>query len=220
MTTKKSPPNQKTDWKKSWNNGKTGFHLSEANPSLVEYAHLFAENSSILFPLCGKSLDMHFLMEAHHTIIGVELVSQAITEFFTEWKVQPKREKNKYSHDGITIIESNIFNVQQQNLPVIDAVFDRAALIALPPHIRPQYANHLLSLLKDKGKILLISYDMPRDQEIGPPFPARKNDIPNLFCNASSVTLLKEIYKTAKDEPRLVQRGMDWSKEHVWLIEK
>jgi thiopurine S-methyltransferase len=220
MTSKESVPEQKTNWKKSWNEGKIGFHLSQANPSLVQYADLLHNAHSILIPLCGKTLDMHFLRQKGHQILGIELVSQAIVDFFEEWNVQPQKKENRSTHEGITLIESNIFAIQKNDLPLIDGIFDRAALVALPTHIRSQYANHLLSILNDKGRILLISYDMPRSQEIGPPFTVRKEDIPALFHSASSVTLLKEIHNTAEEEPRLILRGMEWSKEHIWLIEK
>ncbi len=215
-----SIPEQKTNWKKSWKDGKTGFHLSKTNPSLQQYAHLLEKEHTILVPLCGKTLDMHFLCQTGHRVVGVELVSQAINNFFQEWNVIPIKQGNQYSFDQITIFNRNIFSVQPEHIPTIDGIFDRAALVALPPHIRTQYTAHLLSLLKDGGTLLLITYDMPRPQDQGPPFVVRKDDVPMLFKQASSVELLKEIHNTPEDEPRLVARNVAWSKEHIWLIKK
>ena len=211
-------PEQTTDWKQSWKDGRIGFHLPNTNPNLVKYAHLLEECTNIFVPLCGKTLDMHFLHEQGHHIFGVELVQQAIADFFAEWNVSPTIENKHYSHAGITLIESNIFAIQASDLPTLHGIFDRAALVALPPDIRSQYVEHLLSLLSPNGTILLITYDMPHPQEEGPPFPVRKHDIPILFKNAASVQLLEEIHNTAKEEPRLALRGVDWSKEHIWLI--
>lgn len=213
-------PEQKTNWKQSWNDGKTGFHLSNTNPSLEQYAHLFDEELTILVPLCGKTLDMHYLHHRNHAVIGIELVPQAIKSFFQEWGVVPKVHHNRFSHERITVINSNIFAVQSQDIPTIDGIFDRAALVALPTNIRTQYATHLLSLLKDGGTLLLITYDMPRPQDLGPPFAVRQHDVPHLFKRASSVELLKEIHNTPQDEPRLITRGIAWSKEHIWRIRK
>ena len=213
-------PDQKTNWKQSWKDGKIGFHLSNTNPSLLEYAHLLDKEPTISVPLCGKTLDLHFLHQRNHTVIGVELVPQAINDFFQEWGVSPTVQNNHFSHEQITIINSNIFALQPQDVPVIDGIFDRAALVALPTHIRVQYATHLLSLLKEGGTLLLITYDMPRPQDQGPPFTVRQHDVPRLFGQASSIELLKEIHNTPKEEPRLITRGMAWSKEHIWKITK
>ena len=215
-----SIPEQQTNWKQSWQDGKIGFHLSNTNPSLQEYAHLLEHAETILVPLCGKTLDMHFLHQKGHAVIGVDLVSKAIHDFFQEWGVQPQTVKNLSRHEQITLINDNIFAVQPQNIPIIDGVFDRAALVALPTSIRPQYAAHILSLLKDGGTLLLITYDMPRPQEQGPPFAVRQEDVPRLFSQATSVELLKEIYNTPKEEPRLTSRNLAWSKEHIWHITK
>ena len=212
-------PEQTTNWEQSWNEGRIGFHLSNTNPSLVQYAHLLSDCHTLLVPLCGKTLDMHFLHQKGHRIVGVELVPKAIMDFFSEWNVSPIQHNNQYTYEKITLIESNIFAVEKSGIPPLHGIFDRAALVALPPHIRPQYAEHLLSLLPKKAKILLITYDMPHPQEEGPPFPVRKNDIPTLFQKATSVQLLEEIHNTAKEEPRLALRGVEWSKEHIWLLE-
>ena len=213
-------PEQKTNWKQSWNDGKTGFHLSKTNPSLEQYAHLLDQEHTILVPLCGKTLDMHFLHNRNHSVVGIELVPQAINDFFQEWGVVPTTHQNRFNHERITVINSNIFAIQSQDLPTIDGIFDRAALVALPTSIRVQYAAHLLSLLKDGGTLLLITYDMPRPQDQGPPFTVRQHDVPHLFKHASSVELLKEIHNTPQDEPRLISRGVAWSKEHIWKIKK
>ena len=215
-----SIPEQKTNWKQSWNDGKIGFHLSDTNPSLRQYAHILEKEETILVPLCGKTLDMHFLHQTGHAVVGIELVLKAIHDFFQEWGVEPQKTQNKSTFERITLINDNIFAVQPQDLPIIDGIFDRAALVALPTNLRPQYVEHLLSLLKDGGTILLITYDMPRPQEQGPPFAVRQEDVPHLFSQASSVELLKEIHNTPEDEPRLVFRNVAWSKEHIWRITK
>ena len=213
-------PKQKTNWKKSWKNGKIGFHQTETNPSLLKFSHLFDQEHTILVPLCGKTLDMHFLHQKKHSVIGVELITKAIDDFFQEWGVQPTRNEESYQYEQITIYNKNLFAMQPHMTPKIDGVFDRAALVAIPTHLRPQYAKHLLTLLKPEGTLLLITYDLPRSQEEGPPFAVRKQDVPLLFTDATSIELLEEIHNTPDEEPRLISRGLAWSKEHIWLIKK
>ena len=215
-----SIPKQKTNWAKSWREGKTGFHLSHPNPNLEKYAHILADCKKILFPLCGKTLDMHYMHHKGHHCIGVERVEKAIQSFFAEWDVIPKQNNHIYQHQQITIHHQNIFAVHAENIPNIDGIFDRAALIALPIEIRQQYANHLLSFLPAGGKILMITIDMPRPQEQGPPFLVRKEAIPTLFSAASDVSCLAVVHKTPKDEPFLLRNDMEWMDEYVWSITK
>lgn len=213
-------PEQKTNWKQSWKDDNIGFHRSTPNPSLCRYVHLLDKAETILVPLCGKTLDMHFLHQKGHHVYGVELVQKAIHDFFHEWNVEPRINNDHSQYEKITIINRNIFDVQPEDIPTVDGIFDRAALVALPTRIRMQYAAHILSLLKEGGSLLLITYDMPRPQEQGPPFSVRKNDTPALFAAAASVELLEEIHRTPQEEPRLASRGLQWSKEHIWLIKK
>ena len=195
-----SIPEQKTNWKQSWKKGKIGFHLSDTNPSLQKYAHILEKEQTILVPLCGKTLDMHFLHQNGHDVIGVELIPQAISDFFQEWGVEVEQKGNQSSHEKITIINSNIFAVQSQQFPRIDGIFDRAALVALPKDIRPQYVDQLLSLLKDGGTLLLMTYDMPRPQDQGPPFVIRQEEVPQLFSNFSHalITFFEAYVKSQK----------------------
>ena len=213
-------PIQKTDWKQHWIDGRIGFHLSEFNPSLVRHIDHLSNCKNVLIPLCGKTLDLHFLHQRGHHCFGIELVKEAICDFFTEWGVEPTEDNHLTRYENISIYNQNIFSIERQDLPKINAIYDRAALVALPPDLREQYVEHLLSLLDCKGKILLFGYDMPRSQSKGPPFAVRKTDIQRLFRNTSSIQLIEEIFRTPIEEPKLEKRGLEWSKEYIWIIEK
>ncbi len=43
---------------------------------------------SILVPLCGKSLDLHWLYQHGHSVVGVELSGLAAKQFFEENGIQ------------------------------------------------------------------------------------------------------------------------------------
>ena len=213
-------PKQATDWAKAWREGRIGFHRSSPNPNLERYAHVLQNCQNILFPLCGKTLDMHYLHQKGHHCFGVERVEKAIHHFFLEWNGIPKRVNTRYQHQNISIFHQNIFSIGPKELPVIHGIFDRAALVALPVEIRPQYAQHMLSLLAKGGKILLITINMPRPQDQGPPFLVRKESIPDLFSDASTVECLETQRKTPQQEPFLIRSGMPWLEQHIWSITK
>lgn len=211
------------DWHQVWSERSLGFHKSEHNPHLVRHASLLKEHQHILVPLCGKTLDLHFLHQHGHRCTGIELVPQAIQEFFSEWSVRPHHHDGPppcSSHENITLIQENIFQLRAEDLDPIDGIYDRAALVALEPKTRQQYADLMLSLLPTGGHIFLISFEMPRPLDQGPPFSIPENTVRHLYKQASSIKILETIIQTDKENPFLKSRNINWFKTHLWWIEK
>lgn len=83
-------------WHNRWQNQQIGFHLPEANPLLV--AHFSALNLTpptpqksntltsksprVFLPLCGKTLDIAWLLAQGYRVVGAELSQIAIDALF------------------------------------------------------------------------------------------------------------------------------------------
>ena len=125
-------------WLQKWTKNQIAFHRSEANPALVKYFDSLSlvKNSRIFLPLCGKTLDIAWLLAQGYRVAGAELVEMAIEQLFAELGVEPKiaavGEVKHYSATNIDIFVGDIFEVSGKMLGSIDAVYDRAALVALP----------------------------------------------------------------------------------------
>ena len=117
-------------------------------------------------------------------------------------------------------VHANIFDITSKTIGLVDAIYDRAALVALPPEQRERYVAHCLSLLKPGGSILLITYDAPVADDQGPPFPVRHKTIERLFANAKECVQIDEIQTTKDESERLQKRGLDWSRSDIWKITK
>lgn len=216
-----------TDWKTRWEQGMTGWHSSDINQNLQKHvANLFGETDSprILMPLCGKSLDINWLVSQGAKVVGVELVQKAIDEFYQEQGSTPKtdliNELSQHSVENITIVCANVFEATPARIGQFDAIYDRAALVALTLEKRQKYADHCLSLLKPGGTILLITYDTHHPEEMGPPFPIKKGVVPALYKNASECIQLEESTQTKDEDPRLARKNLEWSKTAIWKIVK
>lgn len=213
-------------WEERWHLGQTGWHNQSVNDNLQAHAStLFpTESPTIFVPLCGKTLDMGWLAEQGAQVIGVDLVEKAIHEFFTEREESPKcsieHEIPHFKTENITLLKSDIFNVTTDVIGPIDAIFDRAALVALTLERRQDYVNHCLSLLKPGGTILLITYDSPVADIQGPPFPVRKGTVESLYTQATNCELLAEVMMKPEDDERLAKRGLAWSRSDIWKITK
>jgi len=61
-------------WHNKWQSGEIGFHLEDVNPALVKHwpSLDIDKDCEVLVPLCGKTLDMVWLRQQGHTVLGVE----------------------------------------------------------------------------------------------------------------------------------------------------
>jgi thiopurine S-methyltransferase len=213
-------------WEERWKNGQTGWHNTQVNDNLVNHHQtLFhVKNPTILVPLCGKSLDMAWLAGQGASIIGIDLVQQAIEEYCAEQNLEPEISTTEscvsYAADSQTLIHANVFDVHTKDIGTVDSIFDRAALVALPLEKREAYALHCLSLLKPGGSILLITYDSPVADDQGPPFPVRKGTVEKLYSSATECVQLDEVLMTQENDERLRNRGLAWSRADIWKITK
>jgi len=164
-------------WQERWQNRQIGFHRSEPHPFLIK--HLSALNLSagdrIFLPLCGKTVDIPYLLSQKLEVVGIELVDSAVQELFAELNVTPQIESaaggklKRYSSPGLAVYSGDIFELNAETLGVVDALYDRAALVALPEAMRSSYSNHLLRL-STCAQQLLITFEYDEDAMHGPPF--------------------------------------------------
>ena len=162
-------------WESKWQAGEIAFHQEQVNPDLIRFAEslLSQADSQVLVPLCGKSQDMLWLAKKGHSVLGVEIVEQAAHEFFSENKISATQKDladfRIYSDEAIQIWVGDFFKLTQSHLKDVKAVYDRAALVALPPDLRKQYAAHLKEVLPKNTKYLLLNFEYDLETS-KPPF--------------------------------------------------
>jgi thiopurine S-methyltransferase len=173
-------------WHQRWNENRIGFHRLEANPTLTDHWSKLslASDAKVLVPLCGKSLDMHWLNQQGHTVVGIELVEKAIKQFFDDASTlatqESKQTATKYSAENIHLYHADFFQVQPDEMPV-EAWYDRAALVALPSTMRQAYVEQLLDLTTKDSKGLMVTFDYPQEEMQGPPFALPDSEVESLF---------------------------------------
>ena len=88
-------------WLQKWEMKDIAFHQTEANPLLVKrFKELSLEQGSRVFlPLCGKTLDIAWLLSNGYRVAGAELSEMAIEELFLELGMNPEvTEAGKLKH--------------------------------------------------------------------------------------------------------------------------
>lgn len=187
---------ERDDWGNRWSSGQIGFHQSKITTSLADFGEeVFGGLSgTVLVPLCGKTLDMVHLADHFDAVIGVEYVEQAVEEFFTEQQLSAEVATGPplaYSADAYVLYAADFFAITTEHTGHIDAVFDRASLVALDAPTRRRYAEHLASLLPSGARVLLITFDYDQTEMSGPPFAVSDDEVTDLFSPAFTIEHLR-----------------------------
>ncbi len=211
-------------WHERWAKGEIGFHEGTVNQYLHDHWPALAgtDTGTVLVPLCGKAHDMWWLNDRGHPLIGVELSQVACKDFFEEAgekaQVHPGEPFTRFAHEDLELWCGDFFQLVPDDLKHVRLVYDRAALIALPPHMRQDYVRHLTAVIPDGTRILLITLDY--DTEIkGPPFNVSPDEVQALYGEDYNI---EHILTTtlAKDHPFTRRRGLEAARESVFRLVK
>lgn len=200
-------------WLERWRDGRTHFHQSRVTPLLQKYWPQLGlpAGSTVLVPLCGKSLDMAWLASQGHRVLGVELSELAITQFFSENGLTPTvHESAQGRHHvagNIELICGDIFALEDATLAVCAGAYDRAALIALPAAMRERYASAVYARLPATAQSLLITLEYDQAKMDGPPFSVTEEEVQRLLTPHSETSAIDR-RDILEKEPKFIERGL------------
>ena len=214
-------------WEKRWEEKNTGWHREAVNKKLIKYLHELTggrSNATVFVPLCGKSIDMLWLAEQGHEVVGVELSKLAIESFFQENNLEFSVEKVKlavavdlvdvYKCVGkkITIFCCDLFVVSKEDFGKrFDAIWDRGSLSAMQPAVDERgkrYTKKMRSLLADDGSYLLESHYYEVDRGNKPPASISVG-LRNEIYGEDFVLKALEMEKVPKDSQKALSFDLD-----------
>lgn len=228
-------------WLERWNNNEIGFHQTTINPYLSYFygekgaPSELREKLKVFVPLCGKSKDMLWLSQAGYKVFGVECSDNAVKAFFEDNALnyksavsdhQGQDEQTPHKHSlyitsdqksAIEIFQGDFFSLHKNDLDDVTDVFDRAALVALPPEMRKQYVRKMAEILKPATRTLLVTLTYDQTQMDGPPFSVSEDNVTELYSDYFKIDKL--CFKdTINDEPRMQERGLSSLVETVYKL--
>lgn len=210
-------------WLSRWNKDKTGFHADKPNEHLVRnWNSIGISPQSVVFvPLCGMSLDMSWLVEQDYKVLGVEASEKACRNFFEqaglEYETMERKEFKIFRSEEVEIWCGDFFKLNKKDLPLLFAIYDRAALVAMPPEKRVLYIKKIKELTSNKLVMMLVSFTYPQNMMPGPPFSVPGEEVEQLFGSGYSIRVLDsaEILKKAQ---KFQRRGLLELKEICYII--
>ncbi|ENW95522.1 thiopurine S-methyltransferase [Acinetobacter sp. NIPH 298] len=204
-------------WHNKWKTNSIGFHQNQPHTLLTKYFPYLnlAKGATIFVPLCGKSLDINWLIEQGYHVIGIDLSPIAIQDLILDLGLTFQEAKighlTHFQHTQIDLFVGDFFALTAAQIGKIDAIYDRAALIALPDQMRTSYTQHLLKITNQAPQ-LLISLDYDQKLLAGPPFSVPEYELVAHYASYYDIKLLASNTENLK--------GKLTAYEHAWCLSK
>ncbi|KAI6661074.1 hypothetical protein LOD99_13796 [Oopsacas minuta] len=192
-------------WENLWNTRKTPWQCEEVRNDVVKYYDQMTDKGElkrILVPLCGKTLEMKFLYERGHEVVGIDLSYKACKEFFQDNKIKFSEkvdEKSGAEHLLISedlkikLYQGELFKISKDHIGIFDAILDWNSFIAIDPMEREAYVELQTCLLKPTGRMLLNTFEYPRDEFSGPPCAISISEVEQFYMGKMKVEFLETI---------------------------
>jgi thiopurine S-methyltransferase len=212
-------------WHERWHKDQIGFHQTSVARQLEKYWPCLeiAPTSHVFVPLCGKSLDLLWLSQRVDQVTGVELSNVAVEALHLENGIAARRRSGNdaecFVSASLRVFRADFFWLTRATLGPVDAVYDRAALIAWPQELRAPYVERLSELTGPGTRTLLITIEYPPHETQGPPFSVSAGDVERLYGAHHHLTLLGRDDILAQD-PRMQARGVTDLHEACYLLNR
>lgn len=155
-------------WEQRYCAQDTGWDLGRISTPLKTYIDGLTDfDQKILIPGAGNGHEAIYLHnKGFRQVYVLDWSSSALSNIQQECLNFPKEH----------LICSDFFEHQQQ----YDLILEQTFFCALTPDLRPQYAAHMASLLKPKGRLVGLLFDAPLNNDV-PPFGGTKHEYLDYF---------------------------------------
>jgi len=202
--------NTHTFWHLRWVEGRIGWHEASGNALLQK--HWRSNGRRVLVPLCGKSADMVWLAQQGNAVVGVELSPIGVDAFFAENELDFEQRNDVYRATDldITIHLGDYFSFDDEPF---DALYDRAALVALSADFRAEYVRKTNALLAPDSEMLVVTFEYDQSRVEGPPYSVPDDEVLSYWPALEKLESRNEIDNSA---PKFREAGFTEVTETVW----
>lgn len=158
-----------TFWTNRWSQGQTGWDIGYPSPALKKYvSEKVSKDAKVLIPGAGNAYEASWMMEngwAHTHVLDIAHIPLANIQQRTP------------DFPATQLIHTDFFKHQGR----YDLVLEQTFFCALPPYLRPNYAEKMAELLPTGGKLAGLMFSFPLTEQ-GPPFGGSKAEYEALFA--------------------------------------
>ncbi|KAF3707253.1 putative thiopurine S-methyltransferase [Channa argus] len=215
------------EWKERWQENRIGFHQLHVHEMLKNNINnVLAGRTGVrfFFPLCGKAVDMKWLADMGHSVVGVEISEKGIKQFFEENNLTyseepvpaiPGAKVYKSSEKNISLYQCDLYSFSSSIEGRFGAIWDRGSLVAINPKDREKYATLMMSLMDKECRYLLLTFLYNPELYKGPPFFVPNEQVHSLFGDSCDIELLQSVDGLTEKHRGW---GLDYLTENAHLI--
>ncbi|MFN0057022.1 MAG: thiopurine S-methyltransferase [Planctomycetota bacterium] len=208
-------------WHERWREHRIGFHRPVVHEALLRFwPTLVQADARVLVPLSGKSRDLVWLESRGHEVVAAELVEQAVVDFHREHtrpiEVTDCPPFRIYRSRAITTFCGDFFALDPAHTSAVTAIYDRAALIALPPARRVEYARQLLRWWAPGLSAVLVTCEYPQELRAGPPYSVEAAEVHAHFGGHFHIELLHSTDLLAADPDHYREFKLPHMREQIY----
>lgn len=170
-------------WNNRYLNDETGWNIGYPSTPIKEYIDQLKDQSiKILIPGCGNAYEAEYLHnKGFYNVFVIDLSEKALENFYQRVPSFPKEH----------LILNDFFNHKGQ----YDLVLEQTFFCAISPTLRQQYADHIVEIIKPKGKLVGLLFNAPLNDD-KPPFGGNKNEYLRYFSKHFDVITMEEAYNS------------------------
>lgn len=211
-------------WLSRWDEGKIGFHQDAVHSDLIDASEqLLADGPhDVLVPLCGKTHDLEWIAARGHRVVGVDLsgvARDAVVERLGDAERDTlggfERSRMTVGDGSVTFLVGDVHGLATLDLR-FDRVWDRAAMVALPPDMRGPYVALLRRLVRPGGRVLLNHFTYDQTRMDGPPFSVPPAEVEDRYSGWD----LQRLRTATHTEGKFIERGLTSFTDQLVLATK
>ena len=170
-------------WDNRYKSQNTGWDIGEISTPLKAYFDQLTDKSlKILIPGGGNSYEAEYLFKQGFN--NVFVIDISLTALANLQKRIPTFPKNQ-------LIHSNFFELND----TFDLIIEQTFFCAIPPKLRPNYALKACELLKEKGKLVGLLFNIPLFVD-RPPFGGTKEEYISYFSPHFNLDIMNPSYNS------------------------
>lgn len=144
-------------WNDRWRQRQTGWDIGAVSPAIAAYIDQYPDkDASVLIPGCGSAYEAEYFSEKGFTDITlIDIAPEAVNLLREKFQDLPQ----------IKIVCGDFFEHRGQ----YDLLIEQTFFCAIPPARRREYVAKAASLLREKGRLVGVLFQVTFEKE-GPPF--------------------------------------------------
>lgn len=170
-------------WDNRYSNKDIGWDLGEVSPPLKAYFDQIENKAlSILIPGGGNSYEAEYLFKkGFQNVFVIDLSKTAIDNI----------KKRVVNFPESQLIVGNFFDLKNQ----FDVIIEQTFFCAIHPNLRVHYAQKMQQLLKSKGTLIGLLFNVPLHTD-RPPFGGHKKEYLTYFKKYFEIQKMEACYNS------------------------